>query len=436
MSRYDDCMSKFNSMSDDLKKRINDGIEENRKGKLTLIIKDKNGKTLPGAKIKAVQKNHEFLYGANLFMLDELETDEKNQIYKDSFPKIFNQATLPFYWKDLEPEEGKPRYAKDSPKIYRRPAPDLCLEYCEENGITPKMHCLNYIAWQPDWAGANGVEDNKKKLEKRYAELSERYKDRIHSWEVVNELLCGGDMKNFTKEIFKDDDIVEWSFDLAEKYFPDNELVINEAPQIWLRTNTCSNRSPYYMLIERSLKNGARIDAVGMQFHVFSKDWEKFMYDPNLLFEVMDNYARFGLPLQITEVTIPAYSNEAEDEKLQADLIEQLYSIWFSHKSVEMVTYWNMVDGYAAFAPQGDMTVGENRFYGGLLRFDLSRKPAFERICHLFNKKWHTEASLTANEKGKAEISAFYGKYDIEIDGKHYSVDHSSKSSGVIEIII
>ncbi|MBQ7377508.1 MAG: hypothetical protein IJW71_04210 [Clostridia bacterium] len=24
--------------------------------------------------------------------------------------------------------------------------------------------------------------------------------------------------------------------------------------------------------------------------------------------------------------------------------------------------YWNLVDGYAAFAPQGDMTAGENNY--------------------------------------------------------------------------
>ena len=74
------------------------------------------------------------------FMLDELETEEKNKKYKKCFAELFNMATLPFYWRDLEPEKDKQRYDKDSPKIYRRPATDLCIEFCEEHGIEPREH--------------------------------------------------------------------------------------------------------------------------------------------------------------------------------------------------------------------------------------------------------------------------------------------------------
>jgi hypothetical protein len=45
-------------------------------------------------------------------MLDELETEEKNEKYKKYFAELFNMATLPFYWDTLEPEKGKPRYAR------------------------------------------------------------------------------------------------------------------------------------------------------------------------------------------------------------------------------------------------------------------------------------------------------------------------------------
>ena len=121
---------------------------------------------------------------------------EKNEIYKARFAEAFNLATLPFYWKDLEPERGKPRYAKDSPRVYRRPSPDLCVEWCESNGIEPKEHCLNYPADYtcPDWAKGE-VQKEKAFLEKRFRELAERYAGRIPMWEVTNELLvsfrCG-----------------------------------------------------------------------------------------------------------------------------------------------------------------------------------------------------------------------------------------------------
>ena len=52
----------------------------------TVIIKnvftDKDGNPIKDVTGKAVQKSHEFRFGANLFMLDELETKEKNDLYK------------------------------------------------------------------------------------------------------------------------------------------------------------------------------------------------------------------------------------------------------------------------------------------------------------------------------------------------------------------
>jgi uroporphyrinogen-III decarboxylase len=82
------------------------------------------------------------------------------------------------------------------------------------------------------------------------------------------------------------------------------------------------------MQIERELHNGTRIDAIGLQFHMFYKKEEekektRLFYDPKHVYEVMDTYARFGKPLQITEVTIPAYSGEEEDETIQADILEK-----------------------------------------------------------------------------------------------------------------
>ena len=131
--------------------RITSGIEANRKGLAQLVFVDKDGNPVTNVHVEVRQKTHDFRFGANCFMIDELETDDKNAEYKKRFKELFNLATIPFYWSDLEPEQGKPRFSKDSPKIYRRPAPDLCLEFCDENGIEPKLHCLNYDQWTPLW---------------------------------------------------------------------------------------------------------------------------------------------------------------------------------------------------------------------------------------------------------------------------------------------
>ena len=155
----------------------------------------------------------------------------------------------------------------------------------------------------------------------------------------------------------------------------------------------------------------------------------------------MDLYASLQKPLQITEVTVPAYSRETEDEELQAEIIEKLYSVWFSHPGVEQIVYWNLVDGYAHLwdpdpakiaASQGDMTLGENYYYGGLLRFDLSPKPAYFKIKELLRERWHTKAEAVTDENGCAAFRGFYGDYEIEISagGQTFCREIALKKNG------
>jgi GH35 family endo-1,4-beta-xylanase len=398
--------------------RIAQGIENNRKDFASLHITDKQGKPLTNARIQIRQLSHQFKFGANLFLLDEMESDEKNRQYRDIFKEVFNHATLPFYWNGLEPIQGKPRFEKDSPKVYRRPAPDLCLEYCREHNIRPKAHCLIYDVWAPDWVPDDVVE-SKKLYRKRLQLLAERYSGRIEDWEVINETLIP--FCNRNHPLFKAPDYLEWSFDAAKEYFPNNRLLLNEAtPWIWGKDFNY-RRSQYYLLIERLLKMGTRIDGIGMQFHMFYKQAEEAeitpaFYNPRRLYDVMDCYEVFQKPVQITEITIPAYSETAADEETQAEIVKNLYRMWFSHKSVESIVWWNLVDGYAYIRDSGNADEwNENIYYGGLLRHDLSVKPAWNVIRDLITKEWQTKADLVTGDTNHASFRGFYGDYEVKV---------------------
>jgi GH35 family endo-1,4-beta-xylanase len=428
----------FEANAEWTKKRVDEGIERHRKGDAKLKVVDGNGNPLSNVKIKINQTSHAFRFGSNIFMLDELETEEKNDEYKRRFADVFNMATLPFYWGGLEPIRNQPRYAKDSPRIYRRPSPDRCIEFCEAHGIEPREHALAYDQFFPDWITGLDEEETEREYERHFAEIAERYADKIPTIEVVNEM----EWPVGKSVLYDRPDFIEWCFKLAEKYFPDNELVINEhSIPAW--EGQCRTADKYYAFIEANLLKGARIDAVGMQFHLFNKREEEYantrkMLDPVSLYKHMDLYALLGKPLQITEVTIPSYSWENEDEQVQADLLENLYSIWFSHPAVEQIIYWNLVDGYAHVqeddpakirATQGDMSRGENYYHGGLLRFDLSPKPAYERLKKLTQEVWHTECELVTDEHGEVNFRGFFGDYNVEIMANGLRTDEEIKLS-------
>ena len=414
----------FEEQKDIVDQKVSEGIEKYRKGDGKIKIVDQNGAVISGATVKLKQKSHEFRFGANLFMLDELETEEKNEKYKKYFSDVFNMATLPFYWDSLEPERGNPRYAKDSKKIYRRPAIDLCIEFCEKHGIEPREHALAYESFFPKWLYDASVDEIKRELERRYSEISDRYAKKIPTIEVTNEMDWLKGKTNF----YNEPNYVEWCFNLAKQYFPENTLAINECTGLaWM--DRCRTTDKYYAYTEAAILKGARVDAIGMQYHLFNRRENEYKatratLDPSNLYKHMDLYSNFQKPLQITEVTVPAYSWEPEDEEIQAEIIEKLYSVWFSHPNVEQIVYWNLVDGYAHFwdpdpakiaASQGDMTLGENYYYGGLLRFDLSPKPAYLKIKELLFERWHTETEIKTDKNGQADFRGFYGNYDVEI---------------------
>ena len=391
-------------------KAIQEGIEKNRKG--NFVVKT-NAK-----KVKVTLKNHKFRFGCNLFMLDEFPDDpNKNVIYRQKFKEVFNLATLPFYWDVTEPEEGKTRYEIGSPALYRRPPVDLCIKYCEENNIEPREHALCYDKFFPDWLVDKTVPEIKQYIVKRMQQISRRYADKIPTIEVTNEMFWD---KGKTP-IYADPDFMVFCYEQAAKYFPKNELCINEwSGDIWNKNPLPWNN--YYLIIENLLLKGARVDAIGMQYHMFYNKDDYFkstrrVYNLRHLIQVMDNFARLKKPFQITEITIPAFTEESADEQAQADIIEQLYSTWFSYPNVEQIIYWNLVDGYAAFTEPGNMTAGENVYRGGLLRFDLSEKPAFQRIKHLVKDVWTTNEQLET-KGGAASFRGFYGEYEVEADGK------------------
>lgn len=426
MGRLENALRYYNERSEASRLREETGIELNRKGDAEITISVPDGQPMPeNITLEVEQKNHEFRFGANLFMLDELETAEKNAVYRKKFPEIFNLATLPFYWNTLEPERGNPRFAADSPKIYRRPPIDLCIDYCRENGIEPKCHCLNYNTFAPEWIKGMSDAEYRKALDDRMRIIAERYADVIPSFEVTNETMNAE--RPDRRDFWNADDFLEWSYRLADKYFPHNRLIINEAYSKIQVDMGHNNRNPYYMLIERLLRNGiTHLDSIGIQFHsFFAQEWEEKAaakrYNPDWLFGLMDLYSRFNIAEQITEMTIPSYSNNPEDEQVQAELLTSLYRTFFSHPAMEAIIYWNVVDGYAHVwsgdpeeirASQGDMTLGENKYYGGLLRFDMSEKPAYTALKKLICEEWHTSLQVPVIN-GKAKFRGFYGDYRI-----------------------
>ena len=393
---YEDVMSEayWKIWNSDVQASINKNIEQYRKGDAELNIPS-------GVTVKIEQLSHSFIFGGNIFLFGQLETTQQNRQYENTFGALFNSATLPFYWKTLEPEQGKPRYTAGSSYIFRRPPVDPILELCESNKIMTKGHAIIYgmRRWgHPDWMPSDRKE-MEFYFEKHIQELALRYKDRIQIWDVVNEPV---DQAN--RGIMPDDYTYK-SYKWAMKYFP--ESVIFNINDIDFKSGIPYTRR-YVEIARNMIDRGIRIDNVGAQMHIFNPvEAQKIAEGDNILTpakltDVVDCLNEVGRPVHVSEVTVCAPDSTSIGSAIQAVIAENLYRFWFSCPNITGITWWNVVDGGGA--------PGEPS-YSGLYDKRMRKKPVYETLDRLINREWKTSLTTTSNAQGVIRFRGFKGHY-------------------------
>lgn len=405
--------------------RIRCSTEQHRKGALKLEFQLPDGTKVERCRIRYRQLDHEFKFGANAFMFRQFVGEEswKNQVYEEKFKEIFNAGVVPFYWDAMEPTPGQFRFQAGSPMIYRRPATDELLEFMEANGITPKGHPLIWHTLLPQW-----LPRERSQLldayEEHIATIAQRYGKRIRKFDVYNE---GLQLDTLNPDWYKQRNVppehIERLFDLACKYFPSStELIYNEGP--WMSwDNYHGTYTPLYMLAKHLKERASAIRGLGLQYHIafFGEmaemiKWSMEMLDPAHIFGHMDLYGSLGVPLNVSEITIPAMEEFGDGEAFQELVTERMYRMWFSHPAMNAITWWNMVDGTAYCPDSINNNQGENRYKGGLLNNDMTEKRAYKVLRRLIREEWHSEGELEYQREGVNKLYGYYGNYQLEVE--------------------
>lgn len=426
-------IEEFDKHYDYTNAKIERGIEENRKGLFKIQILDSNGNPIECNNVVINQCSHEFKFGAPLFIIDQLDSDEKNEKYKEAFKKIFNYAVIPMYHKDVETEPGVYRFEEDSPFIWRRPPIDKVVNFCRENEIRMKAHCLVYNSFNPEWFQNMSNREINIDIDEYMAAISKRYSKDVLDMDVINEMFTiykncyvGNGCRDLP--ITDETDHVPKMYEWAKKYFPYTRLFWNEGSfETFGNDNYKGPRSIYYMMLNEQLKKNVPIEGIGMQYHLYATvgtdddDIEGYcaLCNPLRLMDALECYSDFKLPIHISEISVPSYSNDKENEELQAELTKRIYSLFFSSKNVDSLVWWNMCDNMAFKE--------ESVFHTGILREDLSPKPVFDTLDELINHTWHTELNAATKSDGTLEFTGFYGDYDISFS--YNGVEYMKKVS-------
>lgn len=416
--------------------RIDTDIDRVRKADIALRVVDADGKPIPGIKVSCEQISADFHFGANIFKLGGYPTPELNARYEQAFLNLFNAATVPFYWRDLEPRRGQTRFAADSPFIARRPPPDAVIPFCERHGLRMHGHYLvwDFFKWSaPDWLSRDPAqaEDNARQWEARIQEIAARYDGRIRRWDGLNESLCSigpdgrpyaGSRSNTGASCTLPDGYDRLAFEWAAAAFsPGTRFDINEVSRCW-GTEGSVNTTRYRDQVRRLLDEGAPVGGVGLQFHHISDESIRRIVageraHPRDLLNALDTLAPLGLPLHISEITLVSPGDDATDQDAQAEVARNFYRLWFSHPAVDSITWWNFPDGGAA--------PGEDHVRSGLLDADLAPKPAYHALRQLIHEEWRTRDTGETNAAGRHAFRGFQGDYRVSIQHGGKTTTHT-----------
>ena len=277
--------------------------------------------------------------------------------------KQFNSVTAENAWKpgEIHPKEG----------VWNFGLADSIANFCRENGIKMRGHCLCWHSQFADWM----FTDKKGKPVKKevfYERLRDhihtvvnRYKDVVYAWDVVNEAMADDgrpfefvDGKMVPASPYRQsrhfklcgDEFIAKAFEFAREADPTGVLIYNDYSCV-----DNGKRERIYNMVKKMKEAGVPIDGIGMQGH-----YNIYFPEEDQLEKAITRFKEIVNIIHITELDLRTNTEsggqlmfsrgEAKPQApyigtLQEDQYARLFKIFRKHKDViKNVTFWNLSD--------------------------------------------------------------------------------------------
>ncbi len=315
----------------------------------------------------------------------------KSEEFTKRFVELFNFATITHYvwdsWYQLfEPTEG----------TYNWGIKDDTLRWLLENRITPQGRPLFWFhpTVTPEWLKQKSYDALKVYVEKHTHDLVTHYGDRVLAWEVVNEYHDWANIFNHTPEQITE--IVRLACDRTKA----------ENPKVVRILNNCCPWGEYVARGRMARMEGTRplrtvrkyladLQDAGVEYDVLGIQIYFPQRDLSDIARLLERLSVFGKPVYITEIGASSNmhapnpsgavntANEEPfswhrewDEELQADWLEQVYTLYYSKPYIKAINWYDFSD-FRPFIVNG-----------GLVKEDCTPKASFRRLQELLHE-WH-----------------------------------------------
>ena len=273
--------------------------------------------------------------------------------------KEFNSITAE---NDMKPGEIHPQEG-----VWNFERADKIANFCRENGIKLRGHCLCWHSQFADWmfTDSKGKPVKKEVFYERLREhihtVVNRYKDIVYAWDVVNEAMAddGRSWPGREQSPYRQsrhfqlcgDEFIAKAFQFAREADPNALLFYNDYSCV-----DEGKRERIYNMVKKMKDAGVPIDGIGMQGHynIYFPSEEQLEKAIVRFKELVNHIHITELDLRMNQEMggqlqgfsrgeakpIPAYMNT-----LQTDQYARLFKVFRRHKDViDCVTFWNLGD--------------------------------------------------------------------------------------------
>ncbi len=273
----------------------------------------------------------------------------------ESIAAICNAATLPTFWRWIEPQRGKPRWD----------VLDNLVEFSVQRNLKIKSFalCWGGIGGTPMWLRGLSQKEKLRAIENWITQIVGRYKDHIDVWETLNEMhdWSFGDPYGWSHA--QTLEVTRMVNELVGALDPGKPRIINNCT-IWgdYTQNHPGQWAPLTYL-EDVIQAGIPFEGIGVQYYNPGRDLLECA-------QQLDTYAELGKTLWVTEMGTPAdqrQHGQVETGQLdplvgwrgpwslksQADWVELWYTLASARPSLKALNWWDCGDERAFIAHAG-----------------------------------------------------------------------------------
>jgi GH35 family endo-1,4-beta-xylanase len=354
-------------------------IDSLRKAALTVRVVDSAGKPVEGAEVQARMTRHAFGWGTAVAAGQLLAATADAQQYRRLLLENFNFAVLENDLKWPQWEQNRQRALNG-------------IQWLRDNGITRiRGHNLVWPGWTYLPQDVRGLASQPEALRNRVRDhirdIVAATRGLLEDWDVLNEPFTNRDLQ----AILGDAEMAAW-FQIAKESDPEARLFVNDYNILSANGADLRHRNGFYSVVQYLRDNGAPVEGIGLQGHFTSAT------PPVIMLRILDRFAAFGLPIEITE-----YDFTGGAEELQAQFTRDLLTVVFSHPAVSNFLMWGFWEG-RHWRPEGAM-----------IRRDWSSKPMHHAWREMIYDRWWTNATGATSAEGAFTTRGFKGDYRIEV---------------------